>query len=99
MTDPRIALLTRLEQAARSAEPDVLRDALRWAIEELMEADVTAQLGAAPHERADAGLQDVRRAAARAAMGGALGDRRRPGVLRELPNPSRTWSAHPAVSP
>jgi putative transposase len=51
MTEPRIALLTRLEQAASSAEPDVLRDALRWAIEELMEADVTAQLGAAPHER------------------------------------------------
>ena len=51
MTEPRIALLSRLEQAASSAEPDVLRDALRWAIEELMEADVTAQLGAAPHER------------------------------------------------
>jgi transposase-like protein len=51
MTEPRIALLTRLEQAASSSEPDVLRDALRWAIEELMEADVTAQLGAAPHER------------------------------------------------
>ena len=51
MTEPRIALLTRLEQAASSAEPDVLRQALRWAIEELMEADVTAQLGAAPHER------------------------------------------------
>ena len=51
MTEPRIALLTRLEQAVSSAEPDVLRQALRWAIEELMEADVTAQLGAAPHER------------------------------------------------
>jgi len=51
MTEPRIALLSRLEQAASSSEPDVLRDALRWAIEELMEADVTAQLGAAPHER------------------------------------------------
>jgi transposase-like protein len=51
MTEPRIALLTRLEQAASSSEPDVLRDALRWAIEELMEADVTARLGAAPHER------------------------------------------------
>ena len=43
MTEPRIALLTRLEQAAGSSEPDVLRDALRWAIEELMEADVTAR--------------------------------------------------------
>ncbi len=51
MTEPRIARLTRIEQAARSAEPDILRDALRWATEELMEADVTAQLGAAPHVR------------------------------------------------
>jgi putative transposase len=51
MTEPRIALLSRLEQASSSTEPDVLREALRWAIEELMEADVTAQLGAAPHER------------------------------------------------
>jgi len=48
MTETRIVLLARLEQAASSAEPDVLRDALRWAIEELMKADVTAQLGAAP---------------------------------------------------
>jgi len=51
MTEPRMALLSRLEQAASSAQPDVLRDALRWAIEELMEADVTARLGAAPNER------------------------------------------------
>jgi putative transposase len=51
MTEPRIALLSRLEQAASSAEPDVLREALRWAIEELMEADVTELLGAGPHER------------------------------------------------
>lgn len=51
MTEPRIALLARLEQASSSAEPDVLREALRWAIEELMEADVTERLGAAPHER------------------------------------------------
>jgi len=51
MTDQRMALLTRLEQAAGSSEPDVVREALRWAIEELMEADVTEQLGAGPHER------------------------------------------------
>jgi len=51
MTDKRMALLARLEQAAGSSEPDVVREALRWAIEELMEADVTAQLGAGPHER------------------------------------------------
>jgi transposase-like protein len=46
-----MALLTRLEQAAGSTEPDVVREALRWAIEELMEADVTERLGAEPHER------------------------------------------------
>jgi transposase-like protein len=51
MTDQRIALLSRLEQAAGSSEPDVVREALRWAIEELMEADVTERLGAGPHER------------------------------------------------
>jgi putative transposase len=51
MTDQRIALLSRLEQAAGSSEPDVVREALRWAIEELMEADVTERLGAEPHER------------------------------------------------
>jgi hypothetical protein len=51
MTDQRMALLTRLEQAAGSTEPDVVREALRWAIEDLMEADVTERLGAGPHER------------------------------------------------
>ena len=51
MTDQRMALLGRLEQAARSPEADVVREALGWAIEELMEADVTERLGAAPHER------------------------------------------------
>jgi transposase-like protein len=30
-----MALLARLEQAARSSEPDVVREALGWAIEEL----------------------------------------------------------------
>jgi len=51
MTDQRMALLARLEQATSSTEPDVLRTALAWAIEELMEADVTERLGAGPHER------------------------------------------------
>ena len=51
MTDQRMALLARLEQATSSTEPDVLRAALAWAIEELMEADVTERLGAEPHER------------------------------------------------
>jgi len=51
MTDQRMALLSRLEQAASSTEPDVVREALRWAIEELMDAEVTERLGAGPHER------------------------------------------------
>jgi putative transposase len=51
MTDQRMALLARLEQATTSSEPDVLRAALGWAIEELMEVDVTERLGAEPHER------------------------------------------------
>ncbi len=51
MTDQRMALLARLEQAAGSSEPDVVREALRWAIEELMEAEVTDRLGAGLHER------------------------------------------------
>jgi len=46
-----MALLARLEQAAGSSEPDVVREALRWAIEELMEAEVTDRLGAGLHER------------------------------------------------
>jgi hypothetical protein len=52
MTDQRMALLARLEQAARSSDPDVVRAALGWAIEELMEGEVTERLGAAPHGRA-----------------------------------------------
>lgn len=51
MATDRIALVTRLEQATRSDAPDILREALGWAIEELMEADVTERLGAAPYER------------------------------------------------
>jgi putative transposase len=51
MATDRMALLTRLEQAASSSEPDVVREALGWAIEELMEAEVTERLGAGPHER------------------------------------------------
>lgn len=51
MTDQRMALLSRLEQVAGTTEPDLLREALRSAIEELMEADVTDRLGAERHEQ------------------------------------------------
>jgi hypothetical protein len=52
MGTDRMALLTRLEQAASSSQPDVVREALGWAIEELMAAEVTQRLGAGP-PRAD----------------------------------------------
>ena len=32
MTEQRMALLARLEQAVASAEPDIIREPLRWAI-------------------------------------------------------------------
>jgi transposase-like protein len=44
-----MALLARLEQATTATDPDVVREALGRAIEELM--DVTERLGAATHER------------------------------------------------
>ena len=46
----RIALSARLERAAVSDEPDVLREALRWALEALIAADFTDRLGAARYE-------------------------------------------------
>jgi transposase-like protein len=51
MTDERMALLARLEQAVGTTQPDVLRETLHWAIEELMEREVTDRLGARPNER------------------------------------------------
>jgi putative transposase len=51
MATDRIALLARLEQATATTEVDVLREALGWAIEQLVEADVTERLGASPYER------------------------------------------------
>lgn len=51
MTDERMALLARLEQAVGTSRPDVLRETLGWAIEELMEREVTERLGARPNER------------------------------------------------
>ena len=51
MADNRMALHSQFERAAGSDEPDVVREALHWALEALMEAEVTERLGAAPFER------------------------------------------------
>ena len=51
MATERMTLLARIEDAARSEQPDLLREALEWALQRLMEDEVTERLGAAPHER------------------------------------------------
>jgi transposase-like protein len=51
MATERMTLLARIEDAARSEEPDLLRETLAWALERLMDDEVTERLGAEPHER------------------------------------------------
>ena len=51
MATERMTLLARIEDAARSEQPDLLREALEWALQRLMEDQVTERLGAGPHER------------------------------------------------
>jgi putative transposase len=51
MATERMTLLARIEDAARSEEPDLLRETLTWALERLMDDEVTERLGAGPHER------------------------------------------------
>jgi transposase-like protein len=46
-----MTLLARIEDAARSDQPDLLRETLAWALERLMDDEVTERLGAEPHER------------------------------------------------
>lgn len=47
--------MTLLERARKGQEPgeDFLRDAVRWTIHELVEAEVSAQIGAGRYERTD----------------------------------------------
>jgi transposase-like protein len=51
MATERMTLLARIEDAARSDQPDLLREALAWALQRLMDDEVTDRLGAGPHER------------------------------------------------
>jgi putative transposase len=50
MAEERMALADLLRKGEEPAE-DLLRDLVRWAVQELMEAEVTAQIGAGRYER------------------------------------------------
>jgi transposase-like protein len=52
MAEERMALTDLLRKGEEPAE-DLLRDLVRWAVQELMEAEVTAQIGAGRYERTD----------------------------------------------
>jgi transposase-like protein len=53
MTETRMALMETLRKGAEREGGDFLRDSLRWLIQELMEAEVSAQIGAARYERTE----------------------------------------------
>lgn len=53
MTNFRMALLDRLRKDEQGADPQFLRDGLQLLVQELMEAEVTEAVGAAPYERTD----------------------------------------------
>src|SRR5216683_6740959 len=53
MTNFRMALLDLLRKDEQGADPQFLRDGLRLLAQELMEAEVTEAIGAAPYERTD----------------------------------------------
>ncbi len=53
MTNFRMALLDLLRTDEQGADPQFLRDGLRLPVQELMEAEVTEAVGAAPYERTD----------------------------------------------
>src|SRR5712692_2490476 len=53
MTNFRLALLELLRKDEQGADPQFLRDGLRLLAQELMEAEVTEAIGAAPYERTD----------------------------------------------
>jgi putative transposase len=52
MAEERMALADLLRKGEEPAA-DLLRDLVRWAVQELMEAEVTAQIGAGRYERTD----------------------------------------------
>jgi len=49
--DSAITLIDLLDKAGID-QAQFLRDSLEWLLQQLMEAEVTAQIGAGPHERA-----------------------------------------------
>jgi transposase-like protein len=53
MTNFRMALLELLRKDEQGADPEFLRDGVRLLAQELMEAEVTEAIGAAPYERTD----------------------------------------------
>jgi len=53
MTNFRMALLDLLRKDEQGADPQFLRDGLRLLVQELMDAEVTEAIGAAPYERTD----------------------------------------------
>ena len=53
MTNFRMALLDLLRKDEQGADPQFLRDGLRLLVQELMDAEVTEAIGAAPYERSD----------------------------------------------
>lgn len=53
MTNFRMALLDLLRKDEQSADPQFLRDALRLLAQELLDAEVTEVIGAAPYEQTD----------------------------------------------
>ncbi len=53
MANLRMTLLELLNKAEQGADPSFLRDGLRLLVQELMEAEVTQLVGAAPYERTE----------------------------------------------
>ena len=53
MTHFRMALLDLLRKDEERSDPQFLRDELRLLAQELMDAEVTEAIGAAPYERTD----------------------------------------------
>lgn len=53
MADPRMTLLDLLAKSEQGADPTFLRDGLKLLAQELMDAEVTQLIGAAPYERTE----------------------------------------------
>ena len=56
MANPRMTLLDLLSKAQQGADAEFLRDGLKLLAQEVMDAEVTQLVGAAPHERTESRL-------------------------------------------